>query len=72
MSELSVWRCGKELAEACSKVYQREAQLDAERIADERKRRNYDSFWWPVPDKEPFRCVLAQARPASILLSAFV
>lgn len=34
----------------------------AQRLVDERKRRNYSDFWRPIPVKEPYRVVLAQAR----------
>jgi hypothetical protein len=62
MSELSVWRCSSELKKECARIWSVEKGLDFESIAEERKRRNYDSFWTPVPASEPFRCVLAQVR----------
>jgi hypothetical protein len=60
MSELSIWRCSAELKERSEQIWAAEKQLDCDAIAEERKRRNYDSFWTPVPASEPFRCVLAQ------------
>jgi hypothetical protein len=65
MSELSIWRCSTELKQKCQKIWQAEKQLNFDDIAEERKRRNYDSFWTPVPASEPFRCVLAQVWPPS-------
>lgn len=34
----------------------------AQRLVDERKRRNYADFWRPIPANEPYRVVLADVR----------
>jgi hypothetical protein len=60
MSELSVYRRSPELKARADTIWMAERKLDRATVVEERKRRNYDSFWMPVPAIEPFRCVLAQ------------
>lgn len=62
MSELSTYRCSTELRETADGIWAQQKDLDRGVIAEQRKRRNYDSFWMPVPSTEPFRCVLAAVR----------
>jgi hypothetical protein len=72
MSELSLYRRSKELREKADAIWKAEQMLDRAAIIEERKRRNYDSFWMPVPATEPFRCVLAQVRTTGAIMITLV
>ncbi|KAG1677399.1 hypothetical protein FOA52_010779 [Chlamydomonas sp. UWO 241] len=61
MFELSMWRCSAQLKALADKISSAE-RLDYDRIAEERKRRNYADFWVPSASTEPFRVVLAHMR----------
>ena len=44
MFDLSIWRCSPALKEAAERIAVAEGR-NAERVAEERKKRNYADFW---------------------------
>eukprot|EP00879_Flechtneria_rotunda_P019395 GHRR01020372.1.p1 GENE.GHRR01020372.1~~GHRR01020372.1.p1 ORF type:complete len:416 (+),score=77.29 GHRR01020372.1:187-1434(+) len=62
MFDLSMWRCSPELKALATRLAARAIAADPNRIADERKKRNYADFWMPIATNEPFRVVLSHMR----------
>lgn len=62
MFDLSMWRCSPELKALASRLAARALAADPQRVAEERKKRNYADFWTPIAANEPFRVILSHMR----------